>query len=152
MWTSICIHVSLYTMQIVKTINGNSKITYNYFEFALLLRQAFKRIGKSMDKDVAKLVGRRASSHTASQAIIHIIMELKWVRWDLYPHLSNCDGTNCLLCQKWDATKRQAKLDGTKSPPMSKMAWDQLSVGIIVLQWIVPQFLNLHPKMAKYIV
>jgi len=28
----------LSTMQIVKTINGSSKLTNNYFEFALLLR------------------------------------------------------------------------------------------------------------------
>ena len=36
------------------------------------------------------------------------------------------------------------KLYGTKCPPMSKMAWDQLSMGSIVLQSFQHPLLLLH--------
>jgi len=37
-------YMCLYTMQIVKTLIGSSKITNTYFEFALLLRYSIYRL------------------------------------------------------------------------------------------------------------
>ena len=46
-------NVNWYMHICVSLYNADRSIPYSYFEFALLLRQAFKRIDKSMDKDVA---------------------------------------------------------------------------------------------------
>ena len=47
------------------------------------------------------------------------------MKWDLLSTLSKIG---------WDQTSSLVKLYGTKRPPMSKMAWDQMSMGSIVLQ------------------
>jgi len=86
-------------------------------------------------------------------SIIHQIMELKWVRRDLYPHLSNWNGTiklSSLSKIGWDQMSSLVKLYGTICPPMSKMAWDQLSMGSIVLQSFIPLVLRLSHDQRQY--